>query len=333
MWLNHYNFSIGVDAKSQLFDLCPQDQAVAIASIKSFVQTAVLKLQLYLPFQSKFLRCCRFVSPSFQRHPRLESWAVTLSKNLPRVIPKEDISSLELEVRHFQASDPIQASTIADHWKSIRDSGKYPKMVLLARALFSMPHANADVERLFSNLKDVVHHKRASLLPLTIKALTVSKSCLIAKEWNTQTLPADPTLLKLAADARANYEKRMKTVKDEEQEKKTKELEKRLAEEVAAAKAQNPKLKELCASAATAEQAIEKKLDEKRRAQTLLEDLQQKAKQADEDLEQLRKKKEQIQKRKNAQSAKVAEKVIKEHAKAFASKDDAPSFKRQKFSL
>ena len=93
-------------------------------------------------------------------------------------------------------------------------------MIRLAQALLFMPHANADVERVFSNLKDVIHHKRASLHPLTVKALIVLKSCLIAKDWNTRTLPSDPTLHKLAADARTNNEKRMKSINDEEKAKK-----------------------------------------------------------------------------------------------------------------
>lgn len=102
-----------------------------------------------------------------------------------------------------------------------------------------MPHANADVDRLFSNLKVVV-----------------------------RILTADSTLLKLVADVRADYEKRMKNVKDEGQAKKIIESENRLAEEVAAAKS---KIQDLCASVTTTEQAIEKKFKEKRRAQSLLE--------------------------------------------------------------
>ena len=85
-------------------------------------------------------------------------------------------------------------------------------------------------------------------------------------------------------------------------------------------------------SATTTEEAIQKKLEERRRAQSLLEDLQQKSEEADEKLEKLRKEKEEIQKRKQAESAKVTERVLKEHAKAFCLMDDSESSsKRQKF--
>ena len=158
----------------------------------------------------------------------------------------------------------------------------------------------------------------------------MSKSCLIAKDWNTRTLPADPTLLKLAADARANYEKRLKTIQDEEHAKKKSELEKKLMQEVAAAKAQSSKIQQLCVSATATEEELKKKLEEKMHVGSLLEELHLKAKQADEDLEQLRKKKEQIQKRKHTESTKIAEKVLKEHAKALTSHDGPHSCKRQK---
>jgi len=107
-------------------------------------------------------------------------------------------------VKFKVGSESLQSNTssetpddnITSYWTKIQNTGKFPVLTKLIRAILVLAHGNADVERVFSNLSDVVQKKRQSLNSKTITALVVSRSCLRVKCWTPPTLPM--TCVKLA---------------------------------------------------------------------------------------------------------------------------------------
>ena len=85
----------------------------------------------------------------------------------------------------------------SEFWDAVDRTGNRPLLVRLIRALFVLPHRNAEVERIFNHLNDTVTKKRRSLKPLTVKALIVAQSCLRSKGWTAATLPVNQRVVNL----------------------------------------------------------------------------------------------------------------------------------------
>jgi hypothetical protein len=171
------------------------------------------------------------------------------------------------------------------------------------------PHGNAEVERVFSTVQDIVTKKRSNLNALTVKALVVAKSVLSVKDWSSANYPINQTLLTLAVSAQASYQQRLCDEKNAEEERRREELEKSLLREVEVEKKRDKKLVKLTDEAEATALAIEKK-----RMQKLLEQAQEKARESDRELECLRQEKEALDRRAQSASARAVDNVLKRHS-------------------
>ena len=88
------------------------------------------------------------------------------------------------------------SADISSHWEAVEESEKFPLLVKVAKAVFILPHqVNAEVERTFLRLSDIVTKKRTSLHAETVRALVVSKFILRAKSWNSVSISVTHELL------------------------------------------------------------------------------------------------------------------------------------------
>jgi hypothetical protein len=337
LWVTHYKFVIGEDSQRLLCSLSAEDQSKAIVAMKAFFITGVQRLQKYLPFENEILRTSKMLSPHIHDHKNLEKMAVRLARAFPSVFAEDNLPYLQVEIRVLQAAQdhanppsiPSENASVSQFWAALSASGKYPFLSKLARALFVLPHGNADVERVFSVLGDIILKKRSSMDSHTIKALVVSRSCMEAKCWTAASLPVSQKLLDLAASARASSEQRKKFHKEEEEKKRRAEMEKLLAQEVVLQKKQNKALANLEKQEKDAAEELEKKLNERKRALKIIEEMQSIATKAEEDIEEIRKKKERLLKRSQDENIKVVDNVLKRHCANLTSSSSIPPPKKQ----
>ena len=95
-----------------------------------------------------------------------------------------------------------------------------------------LPHGNAEVERVFSMLSDVITKKRKSLLPNTVRALCVSKSFISGRKYTASSFPLSDELIKMSVDAHAAYIKRIKEESKLKEEKKRQQKENKLIQAI-----------------------------------------------------------------------------------------------------
>ena len=121
----------------------------------------------YLPFENKFLEACRFIDPRNKLDPSFEQWVKTVASYFPKEINASDQQSLEIESRLQQTngtcSDDSSTDDIHTHLK--KWSEKCPTLARLAKLVMIIPHGNAEIERVFSMLSDIVTKKRKALSP------------------------------------------------------------------------------------------------------------------------------------------------------------------------
>jgi hypothetical protein len=93
----------------------------------------------------------------------------------------------------------------------------FPLLRSLIRALLSLPHGNADAERIFSNLADIATDKGNRLGQHSTAALVVVRSYFKSHNLRCHTFPITRSLLLFVADAYATHKKR-KDIKEKEKE-------------------------------------------------------------------------------------------------------------------
>ena len=241
--LSPYQIGVGERARRLFDNMTSENQQSCLLSVRAFFATDTAKLREYIPFGNKFLRACQVMDPQQQLDAHAVQWARTLARHLPRVIPETDIASLEVEMRlhrhelgDLQQHETRSSSTVVDFWSAVASRGKQPLLIRLIRALFVLPHGNAEVERIFSHLKDTVTKKRERLAPATVQALIVSGSCLRVKGWTAASLPVTATLKNLCSSAHASYCQRLREQKAADELARQKQMEAALISEVAAEK-------------------------------------------------------------------------------------------------
>ena len=108
---------------------------------------------------------------------------VCLAKQLPQLQLCDDkLDALKTEAIDFQMADreDLPGETDVDSfWASLQQIGSptplYPNLLILARALLSLPASNADSERCFSMVRKINSEERGHLERSTVAALLSMK--------------------------------------------------------------------------------------------------------------------------------------------------------------
>ena len=147
----------------------------------------------------------------------MEKWILTITKQVRHIISDDEISVLQMEIRAYKLSGPCnndgKNSEITHYWSSVCANERFPILAKLARFCLILPHGNAEVERLFSSMGDILTKKRQLLDEYSVKALLFCKSTLLTNEWNCFNFPITQTLCQMTKNARAAYHLRLEAEK------------------------------------------------------------------------------------------------------------------------
>ena len=137
--------------------------------VRLFYTTVVDKLIQKFPFNSTFLSELRILNPSDQvTFKDFPNAIVRLAKKLPQLqlCNDETLDTLKTEAIDFQMSDEddLPSETDVDSfWASMHQvkhitssTPLYPNLLTLVRALLSLPASNADSERCFSMVREIL---------------------------------------------------------------------------------------------------------------------------------------------------------------------------------
>jgi hypothetical protein len=322
MWFGPFQICMGSDARKTFNDFSPEDQSSVLHRVHLFFEKGTVKLLKCLPFNNDLLVSCKFLSPQNQKNKLYENWVKTAASELPSVIASEDISMLEVECRlqqnsQISSTQDTQTSSksadidVAAYWKSVSATSNVPTLVKLARAMLILPHGNANVERVFSMLTDIVTKKRSNLGQDTVKALIVTKSCLETMNWSSSSLPITDGLLQKASDARASYESRLKEKERSLAEEKQRQRENDLLAAFAKEKKSNKTLADLQKNAKLKEDEIKKIQEQKETMMKVQQEALKAIKEKEANLQSLLKEKDDMENKKKTETEKIYKTMLK----------------------
>lgn len=330
-WHNAYNIIIGEKARKIFSDLSGPNQAIAFKIMKAFFMEITKRLSDYLPFGNELLRASRFLSPLYQQSDHYEKWVFKFVKAIPNILGDSDQSTLQVEIRlHQSLVKNAYENDVGEFWSKVDKVGKTPTLVKVAKAIFILPHGNAEVERIFSGLSDVITKKRRSLGSETIKALSVSKSVLNSKKLDSSTLKIDRQLRDSYTASHSKYEAWKQEQRKEREEKEKQKLEERLRKELNEEMNRNESIRKHATEMEDIATSLKKKEDEQRRLTSLAENALQQARKAEKDLMDLRQEKNALEMKKEAARSRALDVILKRHVHQF-SDSSMPSNKYSRF--
>lgn len=221
---------VGVATKQALSSLDTARRTLFLGRVRRFYKATATKLMKYLPFTNSIIRSAQLLAPACQTSSQFMTWLHDATLALPGVIDPRDVDEILFKGRQYQLHPPSSTGSTADadimsHWKEMTSTGNFPLLSKLVRALVIWPHGNADVERLFSNLSDIMTEKRRSLNPHTIAALAVIRSYMSSHHICCHSFPITPVLTQSMRNARVAWEQRSALQKKEEEDRQVKERE------------------------------------------------------------------------------------------------------------
>ena len=81
--------------------------------------------------------------------------------------------------------------------KDVNDEPVFKNLVALAKLVFTLPHSNAETERIFSFLTDTKTKKRNKMGPELLDAILVTKSAMKGKDEDCRSKRITPDLIEL----------------------------------------------------------------------------------------------------------------------------------------
>ncbi|XP_070379490.1 uncharacterized protein [Dermacentor albipictus] len=156
---------VGGDTEAAMSQWEPAEKKAFRLGARSFYLKATEHLLSRLPFENMALRSLRCLSPKAREEESSEAEMRCLAAKLPQVIQPSEISTLMDEYTVFQLETVESAPRVDKYWQVIFDlkksdgSHKYPLLNKVVKALLSIPHGNADVERGFSENRRLLHDR------------------------------------------------------------------------------------------------------------------------------------------------------------------------------
>ena len=157
--------------------------------IQSFYVEAALQIKKRFPINDEILKSLIFLNPATINSTSSQE-VMTIASNFPNIIPPAEIRNLDDEWRELQFTDPsnlpctssdVHRKDVVTYWGTISQmvdpsqEKRFPTISKLTTSLLSLPHSNADVERIFSHVSNIKTKSRNSLKTKTLEALILTK--------------------------------------------------------------------------------------------------------------------------------------------------------------
>ena len=281
-------FSVGRETKKILSSFPDNDQSVFLYGVKNFLIKICRELVKNLPLKNRFLANLRFLKPE-NRNIAGEKMILGCAKFMPPVckFTSRELDALSMEWKHLVLQDIPEIPKIDNHipveeyWKSIFelvDEGepKFPLIEKVVRFARSIAEANADVERLFSQIFHIISKDRTRLETQTLRGLLITKSY-IQTIGSCLNFKVDEGMMANINESHSKYVQRLESSKNEKESC----IHKRILEDATKTFKGNKKLKKIEIKRLEIEEqekAIRKKQEQAKllleKANSLMEDTQ-----------------------------------------------------------
>ncbi|PAA75497.1 hypothetical protein BOX15_Mlig029859g2 [Macrostomum lignano] len=255
-FLSNEAIFIGEAAKETLKKgLSDTQQKLFFLRVRTFYRELALYLQEHLPLSNPVLRSLQFLDPQYPMKVGLAAATTSLAAcNLAKQMEytPDSVSKIDSEWRCFLVDQQVVAlakdNDVVTFWLRVSalelgGQKKYGTLTRLALGALTIQPGNAAVERVFSELSDLLTKKRNKLGELSIDACLfvrhyIRQSGLVGEEPTTcENFPLTDVYVQSAGKARSVYMEFLQQQRDADKAKKdariaAKQLEEQLAAEI-----------------------------------------------------------------------------------------------------
>lgn len=178
--LNDIYFGPGVVLFCETVHIIPEElRSFKLKALEYYVQLC-LQIQNRFPFGNSVFTKLSIIDPVSISEQKFNS-IVTLAKEFPNIV--DDIGGLDFEYR-LLLTYPIEKDDIESYWINIftqkngENDAMFPLLTKFVKAMLSLPHSTAEVERIFSKLNLIKTKLRNRLNVSTCEAVILSKDLL-----------------------------------------------------------------------------------------------------------------------------------------------------------
>ena len=227
---------IGEDTKSLLNGRTDEEKKAFYERVKSFYRKLASDLQRCLPLNNKVLCSLKFLGPDFKGKEdsvchiaKCLKWDNT---DINELVSQWRLFVIDSELEEFRQSHP---DDVACFWSEIAMKPKYHKLADIALCSLSVPCGNACVERVFSDLSDILTKKRNKLSEISVDSCLLVTGYLKQTNQTCVTMTISEKMITAGFDAHAKFVARLKeNQKKEEIERAEIERQKKFKEQVEA---------------------------------------------------------------------------------------------------
>ncbi|KYN10052.1 hypothetical protein ALC57_17824, partial [Trachymyrmex cornetzi] len=207
--LNLENIHVGFECEN-LLKLLPLEcrQQIKLACL-DFYKTAVQEMLKRLPYKDPLFEHLTFLNPKIALYYDENRIKIKDLSHVAVIVENIDITQLDFEWRILpsifddEQTKELASLEIDEMWgkilahKDFNDEIMFPNLQLLVEAVLSLPHSNAEAERIFSIVTDAKNKKRNRLSNDTVSTICVTRSSFQAEGINCTNFEIDPRYLEL----------------------------------------------------------------------------------------------------------------------------------------
>jgi len=203
------NIYVGPECENFLNTLSPECSKEIKLKCLDFYKTATQQMLKRLPYKDMFFEQLAFLEPKIALYDESRVKIKDLTYIAQQLKLNIDVSKLAYEWRilpsYFDEEQKKELASleINEMWKQIvefkdfNEEKVFVNLDFLIQVVFSLPHSNAEAERIFSIVADVKNKKRNRLSNDMVSAICVTRSSFEAEDINCITFEVDSRHLEL----------------------------------------------------------------------------------------------------------------------------------------
>ncbi|KYN10134.1 hypothetical protein ALC57_17729 [Trachymyrmex cornetzi] len=202
------NIHVGLECENLLESLPLERRQQIILTCLDFYKTAVREMLKRLPYKDPLFEYLTFLDPKIALYDENRTKIKDLI-HIATIVEDINITKLDFEWQilpstfNDEQKNELAALEIDVMWgkiveyKDFNDEKIFPNLKLLVEVVLSLPHSNAEAERIFSIVTDVKNKKRNRLSNDSVSAICVVRSSFQAENIACKNFEIDPRHLEL----------------------------------------------------------------------------------------------------------------------------------------
>ena len=236
---------IGEQTHKMLSTLQPNHQKIALSGMRTFFQSTTIYLLNHLPIGDTFVRDLTILHPDMREIDAGDRCIRRIAQSLPQVVKDNHVPLVVDEWKLYRRqeipedwfkTDEAGRTRIDHYWarvieiKTLSGTEMFPYLKKLIKAVLTLSHGNADVERSLSVNKQAIGTNRTLLTHESLNGIRQVKDAVSAADGKVHTMDFSNKLISCTRNANERYRQRPEKQKKQEEVQKNEKVRREEAE-------------------------------------------------------------------------------------------------------